>query len=413
MRITRLEVIHVAPRYSFLKVHTDDDAITGLGEACLEGKARVVEAALREFEPLLVGQDPRDIERLWQLMYRSSFYPSGSILCSAISAVDQALWDILGKHYGAPVHALLGGRVRDRVRVYKHVNVGDFEPFTLDTAESHVTELTALARTAAAEGYTMIKTALPGPARQLESRAFVRAQADRFGALRDAVGDDMDIAIDFHGRVSPALAKVLIDAIAEYSPLFVEEPCLPENVDAMASIARSTTVPIATGERLFTRWGFRDVLEKGAAAVLQPDLAHCGGISEAKKIAALAETYYAALAPHNPLGPVNLAASIQLGLTVPGFLAQEQLHLGDGILTQGFEIVDGYIEAPTAPGLGVELDEDAIASRLFDGEWHLPRWNDARRWRPGEDAAGAAVAAAAAVGTGCGGAELTDAAAPV
>ena len=376
MKITRLEVVHVRPKYSFLKVHTDDESIVGIGEACLEGKARVVEAALRDFEPLLVGQDPRNIERLWLLLYRSTFYPSGSILASAISAVDQALWDILGKHYGAPVHALLGGPVRERVRVYQHVNVGDHSPFNRATKDDHITELTALARTAAADGYTMIKTALPGPARQLESKAFIGMQAERFGALRDAVGDDVDIAIDFHGRVSPALAKVLIDAIEEFSPLFVEEPCLPENVDAMASIARSTNVPIATGERLFTRWGFRDVLEKGAAAVLQPDLAHCGGISEARKIAALAETYYAGFAPHNPLGPVNLAASIHLALTVPGFLAQEQLHLGKGLLTGGFEVVDGYIEAPTGPGLGVQLDEEAIASDRYDGEWHLPTWHD-------------------------------------
>jgi galactonate dehydratase len=376
MKIVRFEVVHVRPRYSFLTVHTDE-GIVGVGEACLEGKARVVEAAVRDFEELLVGQDPRRIEHLWNLMYRSTFYPSGSILCSAISAIDQALWDILGKHLGVPVHVLLGGAVRDRVRLYQHVNVGDWGPFDRSAKDAHIEQLTAKARQAVADGFTMIKTALPGPARPVESRGFVALQVERFAALRDAVGDDVDIAIDFHGRVSPAVAKVLIAELAPLSPLFVEEPCLPENVPAMADIARSTTVPIATGERLFTRWGFREVLEKSAAAVLQPDLAHCGGISEARKIAALGETYYAALAPHNPLGPINLAASIHLALTVPGFLAQEQLHLGGGLVRTAFEVVDGYATAPTAPGLGLELLPPAeLAEEIYDGDWSLPVWHN-------------------------------------
>jgi galactonate dehydratase len=376
MRITSLKVHHLAPRFSVLVVRTDDDSLFGLGEAVLEGKARVVEAAIRDFEPLLIGRDPRLIERLWIDMYRTTFYPSGSILASAISAVDQALWDINGKALGVPVHALLGGRVRDRVRMYRHVNVGDLSADEVARGQDHIDDLVAEAKVAAAEGFTMVKTALPGPARGLESAAFVDFQTRRFAALREAVGPEVDIAIDFHGRVGPGLAKVLIAALAPYSPMFIEEPCLPENVDAMVDIARSTPVPIATGERLFTRWGFREVLEKGAATVLQPDLAHCGGISEGRKIAAMGETYYAQLAPHNPLGPVNLAASIQLALTVPSFLCQEQLHLGQGILTQPFAVVDGYVEAPTAPGLGIELDPDALASSTYDGSWRLPHWVD-------------------------------------
>jgi galactonate dehydratase len=376
MKITSLQVHHVAPKYSFLVIRTDTDDLFGIGEACLEGKARVVEAALRDFEYLLIGRDPRQIERLWHEMYRATFYPSGSILASAISAVDQALWDILGKFHGAPVHELLGGRVRDRVRMYRHVNVGDHGADEVARDQDHVDELVLVAKEAVEQGFTMVKTALPGPARGLESPSFVDFQARRFAALREAVGPDVDVAIDFHGRVGPALAKVLIEAIAPYRPVFVEEPCLPEHVGAMAAIAASTTVPIATGERLFTRWGFREVLEKGAAAVLQPDLAHCGGITEGRKIAALGETYYAQLAPHNPLGPVNLAASLQLALTVPGFLCQEQLHLGPGILREPFVIKDGYIEAPTTPGLGIEVDPDVLTRGDFDGEWHLPRWSD-------------------------------------
>lgn len=196
--------------------------------------------------------------------------------------------------------------------------------------------------------------------------------------LTPAATPGVDIAIDFHGRVSPALAKVLIKAIEPYCPLFVEEPCLFENVAAMASIAHSTAVPIATGERLFTRWGFREVLEQGAAAVLQPDLAHCGGISEGRKIATMGEAYYTQFAPHNPLGPVNLAASLHLALTVPSFLCQEQLHLGQDILLRPFVIEDGYIEAPTAPGLGIEIDPAVLADDTFNGDWVLPHWGDRR-----------------------------------
>nr|WP_231747328.1 galactonate dehydratase [Auraticoccus cholistanensis] len=370
-----MSVHHVEPRFSFLVVHTDDESLFGIGEACLEGKARVVQAALADFEPVLVGRDPRRIERIWHDLHRTTFYPIGSVLTSAISAVDQALWDLLGKHHEVPVHELLGGRVRDRVRAYRHVNVGDHGDAEVARDQQHIDELVAEARRAVEQGFTMIKTALPGPARGLETAAFVDFQARRFAALREAVGPTVDIGIDFHGRVGPALAKVLIRAIEPWSPLFVEEPCLPENVDAMADVARSTSVPIATGERLFTRWGFREVLEKQVAAVLQPDLAHCGGISEGRKIATMAETYYAQMAPHNPLGPVNLAASVQLDLVSPNFLCQEQIHLGEGLITRPFEVVDGYIEAPTAPGLGVELAPEVFESD-WDGSWTVPNWQD-------------------------------------
>jgi galactonate dehydratase len=372
MKITRLEIVHVRPRYSFLKVHTDS-GIIGLGEACLEGRARVVEAAVMDFADLLVGQDPRQIERLWNLMFRSSFYPAGSVLASAISAVDQALWDILGKHYDTPVHALLGGAVRDRLRMYKHVNLGDWEVTAQD--EAQLTQLAGLARTAVDEGYTMIKTALPGPVRVLESKSYIDSVVARMTRLRDTIGDDVDFAIDFHGRVNPSLALQLIREIEHLKPLFIEEPCLPENVDAMARIVAASPLPIATGERLFTRWGFRELLEKASVAVVQPDISHCGGISEARKIANMAETYYAGFAPHNPLGPVNLAASLHLSATIPGFLAQEQLTYGVGLLTRPFEQVDGYVDLPTGPGLGIELDEEAFADDVYDGGWRIPHWS--------------------------------------
>ncbi|MFC5401237.1 galactonate dehydratase [Cohnella soli] len=359
MKITGIEIIHVRPRFSFLKMSTDE-GIVGYGEAIVEGRSRTVEMAVHELKPHLIGQDPRRIEHLWQLMYRGTFYRGGPILTSAISGLEQAMWDILGKSLGVPVYQLLGGAVRDRIRMYKHIGG--------DTPE----EVYASAAQAVKEGFTMVKTALP-VARTLEPPYYIERQAERMEAIRQAIGPKVDFGVDFHGRISPALAIQLAKQFEPFRPIFIEEPCLPENVDTMATIARSTVIPIATGERLFTKWAFRDVLNKQAAAVLQPDLAHCGGILEGKKIAAMAETYYAAIAPHNPLGPVNLAASIQLAANVPNFLAQEQVELGEKLLKCPFVIQDGYISVPTAPGLGIELREDALEELRYEGDYDLPR----------------------------------------
>lgn len=376
VKIKSLEILHVKPRFSYLLLHTDD-GLTGIGEASLEGRDRTVEAALRDLEYLLIGEDAERIEYLWQLMYRATFYPAGAVIGSAISAVDQALWDLMGKRLGVPVHALLGGTVRDRARVYKHVNTRDHVPADPSLRESDLEEFLTLARTAVAEGYTMVKTALPGPARFLESSSFIDRQVERFTLLREAIGPDVDFAIDFHGRVSSPLAVQLIEAIEPLRPMFIEEPCLPEDVDAMADISRRVNVPLASGERLFTRWGFQRLLESRAVSVIQPDLSHCGGISEARKIAALSETYGVGFAPHNPLGPVNLAASLHLSFTVENFVAQEQITLGEGLVTEPFELVDGYVHPSSRPGLGVELDMEAIEPLLYDGSWKLPHWFDA------------------------------------
>lgn len=361
MKITKMEVIHVKPRFSFLKIHTDE-GITGIGEACLEGRARVVEMAIKDFEYLLLGQDPRNIEHLWNLMYRGTFYRGGAILCSAISGIDQALWDILGKSANMPVYKLLGGAVRDKIRVYKHVHGDAIEDFKEN------------AKRAVQDGFTMVKTSLPSPAHIVETKGFIERTTERMGILRETIGSEVDFGIDFHGRISPALAIQLAKEFEPFKPLFIEEPCLPENVDTMVTIARSTTIPVATGERLYTRWGFKDILEKQAAAILQPDLAHCGGISEAKKIASMGEVYYTGFAPHNPLGPVNLAASIQVSATTPNFIAQEQITLGEGLIKQPFQLKNGYLDLPTGPGLGVELDEEKFASELYEGDWKLTHW---------------------------------------
>ncbi|HVX13787.1 MAG TPA: galactonate dehydratase [Pirellulales bacterium] len=358
IKVTRLETYKVKPRWLFLKVHTNA-GIVGLGEPIVEGRADTVAEAVREIEPYLVGKDPRRVAHHWQAIYRQAFYRGGPVLTSALSGIDMALWDIKGKALGVPVYELLGGPTRDRVRVYAHAR----SPATL--------------RQGLAKGFTAFKTvpAKRRPSRYVESPAEIRYSADRFAELRDIAGDDIDLAIDFHGALSPANAKLLIKALEPYQPMFVEEPCQAQNHDVMADIARGTHLPIATGERVFTKWGFREVLEKRAATILQPDLCHAGGITEVRLIAGMAEAYYAAIAPHNPLGPISLAAGVQMAASIPNFFCQEQVSLGEGYLRRPFTLRDGYLDLPTGPGLGIELDDDAVAEKLGH-DWHTPEHYD-------------------------------------
>jgi galactonate dehydratase len=354
LRITKLETFLVRPRWLFLKVHTDA-GIVGLGEPITEGRALTCATAVKEIEPYLVGKDPRRVVHHWQAIYRHAFYRGGPILTSALSGIDQALWDIKGKALGVPVYELLGGPTRNRVRVYAHAG----SPERVKAAK--------------AQGFTAFKTgpATRRPAHFVESPAEVRYAAERFAELRKAAGDDADIGIDFHGKISPAHAKMLIKALEPYSPMFVEEPVNCQNHDIMAEIARGTHLPIATGERVFTKWGFREVLEKNAATILQPDLCHAGGITECRLIAGMAEAYYASIAPHNPLGPISLAAGVQLAASIPNFLCQEQVSLGEGYLKTPFKVRDGYLDLPTGPGLGIELDDQAMADKLGH-DWKNP-----------------------------------------
>ena len=347
MRITRLETFLVKPRWLFLKVHTDA-GIVGLGEPVVEGRALTVQQAVKEIEPYLLGKDPRQVVHHWQAIYRHAFYRGGPVLTSALSGIDMALWDIKGKALGVPVYELLGGPTRNRVRVYAHAR----------TPEQ--------VRDAMKRGFTAFKTgpAKRRPARYVEAPSEVRYAAEKFAELRQVAGEDADIGIDFHGAISPAHAKMLIKALEPYSPMFIEEPCQCQNHEVMADIARSTHLPIATGERVFTKWGFREVLEKGAATILQPDLCHAGGITEVRLIAGMAEAYYSAIAPHNPLGPISLAAGVQLAASIPNFLCQEQVSLGEGYLKKPFTVRNGYLDLPTGPGLGIELDEAALAEKL-------------------------------------------------
>lgn len=360
MKITQLETIFVKPRWLFLKVHTDA-GIVGLGEPVVEGRAQTVAAAVREIGRYLIGKDPRRIEHHWQAIYRGQFYRGGPVLSSAISGIEQALWDIVGQWLGVPVYQLLGGAVRDKIRMYGWLGGETYG----DYIES--------AKVSANQGFTCLKMGVDGAVNIVDTPAVADEIVARFADVRTAVGREVDVGIDFHGRVSPAMAVRLARALEPYDPMFIEEPVLPENVDALATVARSTTIPIATGERLFTKWGFREVLEKQAAAVLQPDLSHAGGILECKKIAAMGETYFTAVAPHCPLGPIALAACIQLDACIPNFLAQEHVTLGEGYLKEPFTIRDGYLDLPTRPGLGIELDDDALAGKLHDGSWETPR----------------------------------------
>lgn len=354
VKITKLETFLVKPRWLFLKIHTDE-GLVGLGEPILEGRALTCAQAVDELAPYLIGKDPQRVVHHWQAMYRHAFYRGGPILTSALSGVEQALWDLAGKALGVPVYTLFGGPTRDRIRIYK----GGPRP---DTIQEWVQA-----------GFTAFKTGVAGrrPARVVENVAFIDRAVQHFAALREAAGPEVDIAIDFHGAVPPQTSKLLIKALEPYQPLFIEEPVQCQNVDVLADIARGTHLPIATGERLFTKWGFREVLEKRAASILQPDLSHAGGIHEAHIIAGMAEAYYAAVAPHCPLGPIALAACIQLDATIPNFLAQEHSSLGEGYLVQPFVVRDGFVDLPTGPGLGIELDEDAMADKI-DHDWRNP-----------------------------------------
>lgn len=372
MKITKLELLKVRPRWMFLKMYTDTDLV-GLGEPVLEGHCTSVEAVVREFEDYLIGKDPMRIEHHVQALYRGGFYRGGPLMLSAISGIEQAMWDIKGKFYNCPVWEMLGGKVRDKIRMYTHIKrtavAGDFS----------VDEMLNITDERLRAGYTALKYSIIPPIRAIDTPQNLMGHIARFAAVRERIGDSVDLAIDFHGRVSPAMALRLAEELKPYRPFFIEEPCLPENVDCMVNIARSTSIPIAAGERLFGKWQFRELLEKQAVAVVQPDICHCGGIFEGRKIALMSELYFGSIAPHNPLGPISLAACLQVDACSPNFLVQEHPgnpdggDLGVGYLKEPFVMKNGYIDVPTKPGLGVELDEDALKEKLYDGKWTTPR----------------------------------------
>ena len=371
MKITRIETFLVPPRWLFCRIETDD-GIVGWGEPVVEGRAEVVRAAVDVFSEYLIGQDPLRITDHWQVLTRAGFYRDGPVLSSAVAGIDQALWDIAGKAYEAPVYALLGGPVRDLVRVYAWV--GGDEPAEL--ADEIAAQVAA--------GFTAVKMNACGRMSPIATAAEVDAIVARAAIAREALGPDRDMAIDGHGRFTPATARRVLPELAPFRPLFLEEPVLPEHQQALASLVAASPVPLATGERIYGRAGFLPVLQAGVS-VVQPDLSHAGGISEVTRIASLADTFGALLAPHCPLGPIALAASLQVGFATPNLLIQEQsrgIHynkeadlLSYVLDTEPFRFVDGHAVRTQLPGLGVTVDENAVRAADRDGHrWRNPVW---------------------------------------
>lgn len=370
MRISRIETFEVAPRWLFLRIETDD-GLVGWGEPVVEGRAGTVAAAIDELSEYLIGKDALRREDHWQVLTRGGFYRGGPILSSAVAGIDQALWDIAGKALGVPVYDLLGGPVRDRIRVYSWVGGDDPRAVAEETARQ--IEL----------GMTAVKMNGSGALTALDSVATLRTLADRVRSVREVLGDTGDVAVDYHGRFSPAMARRSFPFIEEFAPMFVEEPVVPELSQLLGSVVASTSIPIATGERLYSRADFRDVVSSGIA-VAQPDVSHAGGISEVRRIAAAAETWGVSVAPHCPLGPIALAASIQLDCAIPNFLIQEQslgIHyntdsdLLDYLVDRSvFAVRDGYVQRPSAPGLGIEIDEHHVRAVAAHHRWRAPVW---------------------------------------
>lgn len=372
MKIAKLELFKVAPRWLFLKA-TTDEGITGWGEPVIEGRADTVAAAVKELEEYVIGRDPAQIEDLFQVLYRGGFYRGGPVLMSAISGIEQCLWDIRGKALGLPVYDILGGSVREKIQVYCWIG-GDRPD---DTA--------AAAKEKAAQGYKAIKMNGTAELDYIDSWSKVEAAVNRVAAIRDALGKEFGIAVDFHGRVHQAMARVLMKELEQYNLMFIEEPVLIENIEAFAELRRHTSTPLATGERNFTRWGFKDILTRGVADIIQPDLCHAGGILEVRKIAAMAECFDVAVAPHCPLGPIAFAASLQLDFGTPNAVIQEQslgIHYNQGADLLDylqdktvFNYKDGSVYRSSAPGLGIEVNEEKVREAAQQGHsWKNPIW---------------------------------------
>ena len=360
MKIARFEVIPLIQRGLLLKIHTDD-GLVGYGSPMNYEHGRTVERAIHDMAEYLTGRDPRQIEDHWQILFRSSYSRQMPILLSALSGIEMACLDILGKSLNTPIWRLLGGSCRERLRVYG--GAGGATPE--EAAQS--------ARQAVERGFTAIKTTpFPDPVRLLETPAVVDQVVAQVAAMRQAVGPQIDIALDFHRATTPAMAKVIIKELEPLKPLFVEEPTkmIPGNVDALREVTLSTHIPIATGERCTTRWGFYEICHKQAAAVLQPDIRHCGGILELKKIANLAEIHEIAIAPHSAADPLGIVASIHAMAGTPNFLIQEfGGGTGAGLFKEPLHFKDGFVDLPQGPGLGVEIDEQGLKANTHTGQW--------------------------------------------
>ncbi|MFC4803069.1 galactonate dehydratase [Neobacillus sp. GCM10023253] len=372
MKITNLTLYKVPPRWLFLKIETDN-GLEGWGEPIVEGRASTVEACVKELSDYLIGQDPRKIEDLFQVMYRGGFYRGGPIMMSAISGIEQALWDIKGKFYNMPVYEMLGGAARDKIRVYSWIG-GDRPSDVANEAKEKIKA-----------GFTAVKMNATEEMEYIDNTSSVESVINRIAAVREAVGKDVGIGMDFHGRVHKTMAKIIAKELEPYRPMFIEEPVLPENNEALREIARYTSTPIATGERQYTRWGFKQLLMDGYVDIIQPDVSHAGGILEMKKIAAMAEAFDVAVAPHCPLGPIALASCLQVDFCTPNAIIQEQslgIHYNQGsdLLDylkdrSVFKYENGYVNILEGPGLGIEVDEEHVKEMAKVGhDWKNPIW---------------------------------------
>jgi galactonate dehydratase len=372
MKIISYELFQVPPRWLFLKISTDD-GITGWGEPIIEGKAATVKVAVDELMESLVGKDPMSIEDHWNVMYRAGFYRGGPILMSAIAGIDQALWDIKGKFYNAPIHQLLGGKAHQAMKIYSWIG-GD-----------RPSEVGEAAKALVVTGITALKMNATEELQYIDSYEKITHAIARIAAVREAVGSSVGIGIDFHGRVHKPMAKILAKELEPFHPMFIEEPVLPENNEALREIARHMAIPIATGERMFSRWQFKNLLKDGYVDIIQPDVSHAGGITECKKIISMAEAFDVAAAPHCPLGPIALAACLQVDATCHNVFIQEQslgIHYNQGndlldYLTDKtvFDYENGYVKIPEGPGLGIEINEAYVREMTAVGHnWKNPLW---------------------------------------
>lgn len=374
MKIVALELFKVPPRWLFLKI-TTSDGIAGWGEPVIEGKADTVAAAVKELGAHLIGREPGCIEDIWYSLYRGGFYRGGPILMSAMAGIDQALWDIKGKALGVPVYELLGGAVRDRMKVYSWVG-GDKPANVVAAAKARVEE-----------GYHAIKMNACSEMEMIDTPRKIKDIVSCIQAVRDAVGDEIGIGIDFHGRVHKGMAKLLMEALDPVKPMFYEEPVLSEYPEAYSILAACTNTPIATGERLYDRWSFKKFFEASSVDIIQPDLSHAGGITEVKKIAAMAEAYDIALAPHCPLGPISLAAALNIDFNCINATIQESsigIHYNQGMDLLDylknpdiFEVKNGYIARWQKPGMGIEINEEKVRQMATVGhDWKNPVWRN-------------------------------------
>ena len=375
MKIKNVNTYFVRPRWGFVEI-TTDAGVVGWGEAVLEGHAAAVLACVNEMKDYLLDKDPADIEGIWETLYRAGFYRGGGVMMSAISGIDQALWDIKGKVFGVPVYQLLGGKCREKMKVYSWIG-GD-----------RPSDVGAAAKEKKDAGFTAVKMNATEELQFVDTYDKIDAVLERVAAIRESCGKYFGIAIDFHGRVHKPMAKILAKKLEEFDPMFIEEPVLSENMEYFKEIAAACNIPIATGERLFSKWDYKRLFAAGGVDIVQPDLSHAGGITEVRKIAAMAEAHDVALAPHCPLGPIALAACLQVDAVSYNAFIQEQsigihYNVGKSVLDyvkngEDFKFTDGFVGLPKLPGLGVEVNRELVLEENKNPHnWKNPVWHHA------------------------------------